>query len=217
VPKLVPTYASRRRRGCLGCLGGCFVPLAGLLVAAPIFIALVLAVFAPWGYFLGGAFHPVPAWVGVGRLHAKSGDFVLYVEMSPSPSGRFGQPSVTGQAFLYTPKGERINLKMGGSFLQKWIGLVPEGRAMHLWLHRRVGPTINARDNRPRFDLHGTWRGRDLVLSDDGTLSQAFLPDGRAWFGRPNSQPAVRETLAVTLVPIGWWEYSCLPFTGNRR
>jgi len=59
-------------------------------------------------------------------------------------------------------------------------------------------------ERRPRFDLHGVWHDPDLVMDDHGTLSTAFLPDGRAYLGPPRHQPAAGGTSSVTLRAGGY-------------
>jgi len=48
----------RSRMGCLGCLPRALLGLAlGCLL-----VLVITAVFAPWGFFLGGKFHIIPYW-----------------------------------------------------------------------------------------------------------------------------------------------------------
>src|SRR5215470_1798603 len=65
----------RRRHGCLGCLGQCIV----VLLFGVVLVLAITAVFAPWGFYMGGKFHIIPYRQGWGRLPAPSGDYVLYV------------------------------------------------------------------------------------------------------------------------------------------
>ena len=127
---------------------------------------LILAVFAPWGYFLGGSFHLIPMWQGWGKLHAKSGDFVLLVYMYPSSPGRvLGYPSVTGSASLCTPRGERFSLNLTGGFDIKQIGLNTDHQSMDLHMYYRAALLGSfTTERRPRFDLHGDWRNPNLDL-----------------------------------------------------
>src|SRR5574337_1587198 len=95
-PIQIPSQRSRPRLGCIG-------SLLGFSLLGTATYLLILAVFAPWGYFLGGSFHLIPMWQGWGKLHAKSGDFVLLVYMYPSSPGRvLGYPSVTGRSEEHT-------------------------------------------------------------------------------------------------------------------
>jgi hypothetical protein len=52
----------------LGCLGS----LVAFFVLGVVFVLALTAVFAPWGFYLGGNFHIVPYWQGWGRLRAKA-------------------------------------------------------------------------------------------------------------------------------------------------
>jgi len=163
-------------------------------------VALAIAAFTPWAYFLGGKFHVLPGWSGKGTLHARSGDFTLYVNLEPAGPGRRTGPRVTGTAVLLSPAGEKHSLKISGDFPVKFYGTGTNGRRMVLSFHRRLGLVNN--DGRPRFDLDGRWQGANLVMSDGGSLSRAFLPDGHAWRGK-GSSPTAGAPLRVTLAPCG--------------
>jgi hypothetical protein len=71
------------RLGCLGCLG----QVAVILVLGVVLITAITGVLYPWAFYLGGKFHILPYWQGWGELHAKSGDYVLFVQMEPRPGG----------------------------------------------------------------------------------------------------------------------------------
>ena len=73
---------SRRARGGCGCTG-CLGQLVLFVLLGVVIVSIVRALFAPWAFFLGGRFHPLAAWAGEGTLHARSGDFVLFVELEP--------------------------------------------------------------------------------------------------------------------------------------
>jgi hypothetical protein len=68
----------RKSGSCLGDVGKLFI----LLVLVAIGYLVVIAVFAPWVYYLGGNFHLMPYWQGWGTLQAPSGNFTLYVFLS---------------------------------------------------------------------------------------------------------------------------------------
>ncbi len=189
--------AGRQGRPRLGCLGG----IALLLVVGPVLFLLIDAVFAPWAFVMGGHFHPLPYWQGWGVLHARpAGDFVVLVRMWPTPGSRNGYSAVTGTAELCAPRGERFSLQLSGEFVRKHVWLHPDGEPMYLHLYRRPWYySFVTVDRRPRLDLHGPWRGPDLVMDDHGTLSRAFLPDGRLFPGPPGDQPAARGSAKVTL------------------
>jgi hypothetical protein len=149
----------RRRGGCLGCgCLGCLGQLIALFLLGGVFVLLVVAVFTPWAYFLGGKFHLVPGWSGRGTAHTRSGDFTLYVNLEPAGPGRITGPRVSGIAVLIDPAREKHVLRIVGDFPEKWWGIDANGRRMVLTFHRRPG-LLNP-DARPRFDLTGEWRVR---------------------------------------------------------
>jgi hypothetical protein len=73
--------------------------LLGLLV-----VAAVTALLFPWAFFMGGKFNYFGFWQGVGKLHARSGDYVLMVRIEPSPRGSrvYAASNLTGIAYLCT-------------------------------------------------------------------------------------------------------------------
>jgi hypothetical protein len=79
-----------------------------VLVLALVGVAMlvVTAVFSPWGFYLGGSFHIIPYWQGLGTLEAKSGKYVVFVRFEPKPSGSriYPGPSVGGVAYLCSPR-----------------------------------------------------------------------------------------------------------------
>jgi hypothetical protein len=195
-----------KRGGRLGCLGRV---LAFLILGA--FVILVIDVaFAPWAFFLGGRFHPLALWQGWGRLHSSAGEeYVLFVRMWAAPGRHGGHPSVTGTANLCTPLGQRFSLRLRGSFLDKQPWRIDsDQRAMRLSLYRRPDfSSFFGTERRPRFELHGAWHNPDLVMDDHGSLSTAFLPDGRVYDGPSRSQPAARGNATVTLRAGGHAEF----------
>ena len=72
------TRARRGGFGCMGCLGKPFAYLLGFLVLGSLVVLAIDAVFAPWSFFMGGRFHPIPMWRGWGELQSASGrNYVL--------------------------------------------------------------------------------------------------------------------------------------------
>jgi hypothetical protein len=197
-----------RRLGGLGCLG----QLALLAVLGVAFVCAVDFVFAPWSYYLGGRMHVLPFWEGIGRMHSASGDYVLYVSLSPTPSGTsLHLPSVTGFGYLCTPKQERIVLRLGGGFHEK-VGMDTDGKRMGFYLHRRPAWTwFGTWDPRPRLELQGQWNHADLELDDGGSLSRAFFPDGTLYTGPARNQPRERERVSLVLRETPWtyWFSDC--------
>ena len=90
--------AKKPRLGCLARL------LVYLLLWT---LALIAAVFAPWGFFLGGKFHVLPLWQGIGRLKASSGDYVLYFWISPAPGGAHTTTPISGAWDTYAHRAAR--------------------------------------------------------------------------------------------------------------
>src|ERR1700757_5119462 len=93
-----PVVPRRPRAGCLGCLS----QLLLMLVLGGALVLLTIAVSAHWGFFFGGRFHIIPFWQVWGVLHAKSGNYVIFVGFQPRPSGSriMPGPSVGGNGYL---------------------------------------------------------------------------------------------------------------------
>lgn len=199
----------RRRLGCVGCLGR----LALILVLGLALVIGIDAVFAPWAFFLGGTFHILPVWQGTARLHAASGNYTLYLWMSPTRGGRtFNYPAFNGWASLCTPTGERYPLRLTASMFVH-PGRDTNGQEMRIDMYRRpwYWNFAGTWDRRPRLTLRGRWQNADFVANDGGTLSVAFLPDGRLYDGPARSQPRARETLPVVVHEVPWttWFGDC--------
>ncbi len=205
-----PTVALRRRRGC-GCLG-CLPQLFVLIVLGVVLVVGIDWVFAPWGFFLGGTFRPLPVWQGIAHIRASSGDYVLYVWLSPGPGGRtYNYPSFSGTGALCTPRGERFPMKVR-AYMFEHPGRDTNGKEMRLEVYyRSFWAAFNGAPNRPELTLRGRWQNPDLVMNDGGTLSRAFLPDGQAYTGPPAQQPRARETVPVVFHEVPWttWFGDC--------
>jgi len=188
----------------LGCLTGCLTRLVLGLVVGTILLAAIAAVFAPWSFFLGGRFHPLPVWQGIGTLHAKSGDYVLYVWMAPAPGGRtFNFPHVRGWGYLCAPRGERYALRLSAN-MNAHPGVDTNGYAMDIGMARRPWNYQWTLEGRPRVSLRGRWQNADLVMDDGGSVSRAFRPDGTVYLGPARDRPAPRETLPIVLHEAAW-------------
>jgi hypothetical protein len=201
--------------GCLGCLG----KTAVMLLLAVVLLLLIDAVFAPWGFFLGGKFHVIPYWQGWGRLHSKiSGDYLLFVEFEPSPHGRYGT-YVTGRGYICTPRGEQLPLSIGGG-MRRHLSLSTDGEAIHLWMHYRPWYATFYGDNRPLLRFDGKWRNPNLALNDDGVISYAFLPDGSVYRGNNPNRP-YPEKIDFTLWPGSYADFkstcASLPLTARSH
>lgn len=166
----------RKRGGRAGCLGS----LLGLVVLGLAASSLIAAIFAPWGFFLGGRFHPVPGWRGWAVLHsaAAGGDYRLYIRMTPAPSpAPHAASGLRGDAFLCTPRGERFNLTLSGG-MPRSLHLDTVGQHVRLHLFNRNGLKAYGTDRRPKFDLTGVWGDGTLTMTDGGGLATAFRRDG---------------------------------------
>jgi hypothetical protein len=197
----------RTRQGCIG-------SLVRLVLVVAVVGAVMLGVqwvLAPWAFSLGGTFRPIPLWQGVARVRASSGDYVLYLSMSPSPGGRSRLPNFGGWGSLCTPRGERFPLRFTASMLER-PSRDTNGMEMHIDMyHRPASAWTGQWDRRPRLSLRGRWQNPDLVMSDGGSLSVAFLPDGRLYDGPVSQQPYARETLPVVIRELAWttWFGDC--------
>jgi hypothetical protein len=182
----------------MGCLLQSFLALAlgGLVYLA------ILAVFAPWGFFLGGPFHIIPYWQGWGRIHSKiSGDYALYVQFEPTSRGSRVLPAsnLTGTAYLCSPRGERFRMHLGGS-MRAHLNLSTNGEAIHLYMNNWPALTGGfIADHRPSLDLRGHWENPNLVMNDGGSLSRAFEADGTIYNGHSTSRPYAPEIVPITI------------------
>ncbi len=185
------------------------VRLVLILVLTGAFMLLVIAVFAPWGYYLGGHFHPLPYWQGWGRVHVASagGDYILFARIEPSStsSKMYLSTSLGGAASLCTPKGERYQLSLGGS-MPKHLPVDTTGQPVSLYMSKVPlwsGSGSDAR--RPSINFYGNWGDRELPLDDHKSISSAFLPDGTLFQG--SAHPAGKEVAHVTLKEGSWGEF----------
>ncbi len=164
--------AQRRRRGCLGCL----IQPALALLGGGALMYLIYILLAPWNFYFGGHFHPVPGWTGRGWIHSSAGgSYFLLVRFEPTVPGYRKSP-IKGNAFLCTPKGEKFRLHFGGD-MPRHHGTDLRGVPIHLYFYRWTGFQLSA-DRRPSFDLYGTFGDSQLMMDDRGSLARAFRPDG---------------------------------------
>lgn len=179
---------------------GCLIQVARALALGLILVVAIMAVFTPWGFFMGGHFHINATWKGWGRMHstASGGDYLLFVRFFPGRGSR-GVPHVRGTGVLCTPRGERYNLTVGGDF-EKHVGTDLQGKKAYLYMSNSSMIARNfGGDTRPSLDLHGKWSNPDLVMDDKGSISRNFEPDGSLYKGHSTSHPYNRETVQVTL------------------
>lgn len=191
-----PYGAPRRHQ-----IHGCLVPLILMFLASGAIYLAILGVFAPWGFYLGGSFHPFAYWRGWGTMRTASGqNYVLEVWMWPSPS-RYGLTShVNGSAKLCTSRGERITMKLNGIFFKR-VGKDTEGEQMHLWMSPYVWTwkLMSYAHQNPRLEFMGRWHGAELSGDDHGTVARNFLADGTVYSGPPSKQPGNGTPLGLTL------------------
>ncbi len=171
--------AQRRRRGCLGCL---IQPALALLFGSAL-MYLIYIVLAPWNFYFGGHFHPVPGWTGKGWMHssAAGGNYFLLVRFEPTVPGYRKSP-IAGNAFLCTPKGEKFRLHFGGDMPRRH-GTDLRGVPIHLYFYRWPVFQLSP-DRRPSFDLYGTFGDSELTMEDRGSLARAFRSDGTLYVPR---------------------------------
>lgn len=174
-----------------------------LLLAILGFVCLLPSFFTPWAYYLGGHFHLIPYWQGWGRVRVESagGDYVLYVQMEPSTRGSRILPSsnLTGIAYLCTPAGERLRLRLGGSMPFR-LNLITTGEPIHLYMSNTLAWNHNfTGDHRPNLDFYGNWKDRAIEMDDRRSLSTSFLPDGTVYRSRDRNRPMGKETANITL------------------
>ena len=195
----------RRRKPLFGQL----IRLVLVFALVGAFMLLVTAVFAPWGYYLGGHFHPLPYWQGLGRAHVASagGDYILFARIEPSSksSKMYLSASLGGVAYLCTPKGERYRLSLGGS-MPKHLPMNTTGQPVYLYMSKVplwAGSGNDAR--RPSINFYGSWADRELPLDDHKSISSAFLPDGTLFRG--SVHPPGKEVAHVTLKEGSYSEF----------
>jgi len=174
---------------------GCFVQVLGALVFAVVVLTGVMAIVAPWGFYMGGHFHLIPNWTGWGQMHSKTaGDYALLVSFSPKTGRYLGLTHVSGTAVICTPRGEQYKLRLSGDF-QNPHGTDLQGKTAHLYANHYS--TFSGSTD-PSLDFRGKWNNPDLVLDDHGSLNRAFDPGG-ALVTNHHTRPYIQEVVPVTL------------------
>lgn len=194
----------KRRRGCLGCLWQ--VSLI-LLLGAGLVLAMT-AVFYPWAFYLGGRFHIIPYWQGWGKLHAESGDYLLFVRLEPTSrgSGMHLDTNLTGLAYVCTPRGESLRLHLGGG-MRKYLNLSTDGESIHLYMDYWPWNAQLIADRRPYLEFRGHWRNPNLVMDDKGSIGRAFQPDGTVYRGHDPNRPYQQEVLPIIFIAGSYSDY----------
>ncbi len=188
----------RKRGSCLGDIVKFFI----LLVLIAVGYLVVIGVFAPWTYYLGGGFHLMPVWQGWGTFQTPAGNYALYVFLSRPEGSRLGISYMSGNAQLCTHGGQRFNyMHVIMTFSNKQSGLDTNNQPVTLNIYNFGAAGRLNDDHRPDFDLYGAWQNPNLVLEDHGSLTSAFQSDGIAYLGPPANQPPMGTNLSITLVP----------------
>ena len=200
----------KMRRGCLGCLLQTVWQSAVVLFLGAVLILALTGLFYPWAFYLGGKFHIIPYWQGWGKLHAKSGDYVLLVRFGPTPQGSRIIPhsNLNGVAYLCTPRGERFYMHLGGS-MRPHLNLSTDGETIGLYMNNWSGLQAQfSGDHRPSIQLSGHWQNPDLVMDDNGSIFRAFQPDGTVYRGHDPSHPYNGEVVPITLVNAPYSDFT---------
>ena len=198
------TGVRRPRRGCLGCL----FQVVLIFAAGVVLLVAITAVFAPWGFFMGGSFHILPYWQGWGTLNAKSGKYVMFVSFEPTPSGSriMPHPSVKGNAYLCSPRGEIFRMRLGGG-MRRGISTNLDGENIGLYMNYWPAFVGNfSGSHRPSIELRGQWKNPNIVMDDHGSISRAFNADGTVDQGHSH-KPYPGEITPITLVPGAYSDF----------
>ena len=194
-----PQPAGRKlRTGCLGCLG----QLVVVLVLGSVLLVAITGVFYPWAFYLGGKFHIIPMWFGWGTAHAKSGDYVVWVQFEPTPRGSrmYLASNLTGNAYVCTPHGERLAMHLGGS-MRKHLNLSTDGEPISLYMNYwLLGYGSFIGDHRPSLEFRGNWRNPNIVMDDSGSIGRAFNADGTVYRAHDRSRPYMQEAVPIMFV-----------------
>jgi hypothetical protein len=187
-----------RRRG-IGCLPGLLI----LLLVGPLLVATIDLIFAPWIYSVGGRTRLLPVWAGAGIAQTPSGPFAIHIWFSPTPSGSRILPStsILGSGYVCTPTGNRYTVRVtGGTSGQIWKDM--DGHAFHLSAYHRPIFSSLTGDRRPRLSFSGRWVGANLQMNDEGSIAQAFLPDGSLSAGGSHTKESV---IPIIFSETTWW------------
>jgi hypothetical protein len=179
---------------------GCVTQLVLVALLCGVVGIGVVAVTAPWGFFMGGRFHLIPQWQGWGRMHSNlaGGDYVLYIFFSPKSGKGLGTTHVSGNGFLCTPRGETFFLSVGGDF-EKNIRTDTNGKTANFYMNNRSVASQFSGNTKPSLELRGKWINPDLVMDDHGSIARNFEPDAKLYTVHSPGRPYMAEVVAVTL------------------
>lgn len=158
------------RRGCLGCLGGCFTKVLLVLVVGTAVVWGVEAAMNPWALHIGSRSTPPMCWHGTGPVVSKDGKkYPLYVVFAPGKPGGTSLPregkrwsaNLTGVGRLCVAPGTPERMRVTGTMYGGYSGSADSLFAFRLneWPNVLV---INS--NGGFFDLAGMWHGQELVM-----------------------------------------------------
>ncbi len=195
IPRVAPT---KRRTGCLGCIWQVGI----VLVLGAVLLTALTGLFYPWAFYLGGKFHIMPMWQGWGKAHAKSGDYLVWVQFEPTPNGSkmYLETNLKGNAYVCTPRGERLHMHLGGG-MPKHLNLSTDGEPIHLYMdYWPLGYCGFINDRRPYLEFRGNWRNPNLVMDDHGSIARGFQSDGTVYHGSGTGRPYMQEVVPITFV-----------------
>lgn len=176
---------------------GCLVQVLAALVLGVVVIMGMMAVFTPWGFYMGGHFHIVPQWTGWGKMHSKiAGDYAVLMNITPTTRSSHTRavPHVKGQGFICTPRGQTYRLRFGGDF-EKTSGIDLQGKTAYLYANNY---SVFSSSTAPSLEFRGKWNNPDLVLDDHGSLNRAFDPGGTL-AANQHIRPYMQEVVPLTL------------------
>jgi hypothetical protein len=196
-----PTPPSARpKRGCFGCVARPFLAICfGLVVVLVLYV-----IIAPWGFYLGGKFHPLAYWQGWGTIHEPEGDYIVFVRIFPRARGNGmlyrGGPSVQGSGAMCSPHGETYSgLRLTGGFVNRGIGVNTDDEPFSISLEERLNFLGTNSRTRLSVEFRGEWHNPDLAMDERGSFRSAFNPDGTMYAGDPTKRPNHGPPIAVTI------------------
>jgi len=119
--------------------------------------------------------------------------------------------SLTGQATVCTPRGEKLRMHLGGS-MRKHLNLSTNGEPISLymyywplWYRSFIG------DHRPSLEFRGNWRNPNIVMDDHESIGRAFNADGSVYRTHNQSRPYMQEVVPITFVqgPSSQFDAAC--------
>ena len=134
------------------------------------------------------------------------GDYYLWVRFTPTTPGYRKSP-LKGIAFLCTPRGERLRLHFVGD-LPRGHGADLRGIPIHLYLYNWPLLADFVHEQRPEFDLYGTFGDATLIMEDRGSLARNFRPDGALVGPQDRNAARKQESTRITLEEDSSWVLS---------